>query len=270
MAGFDIFDTIEELRRTGEAFCVATVLRTADATSAKAGAKAAVTRSGRILGHLGGACVQRAVRASVQDAFASGAPKLIRVKPSSKVIEMAEPEDIQTFQSGCPSGGTVELLVEPYQHAPRVIIFGDTPIATALASHATLAGFRVYVPADVDAAGDYTGFDPADIGKLGVEPRDFVVVASQGQGDRAALRLALETPARRVSMVASRRKAQVLRDKLVADGMNAERAAGFKSPAGLDICAIDPHEIALSVLAEIIRWRNSDQCKEASHDEKMA
>lgn len=270
MDGFDIFDTIERLRQTGDAFCVATVLRTADATSAKAGAKAAITRDGQILGHLGGACVQRAARTAAESALSGGAPQMIRVKPSNKVVAMTDPDGVQTFKSGCPSGGTVDLLIEPYQHAPRLVIFGSTPISAALAAHAALAGLRVCVPVDADIAGDYTRFDGASVADLNVAARDFVVVASQGQGDAAALKTALETPARRVSMVASRRKAQVLSDKLVAQGMEPARVARLKSPAGLDIHAIDPHEIALSILAEIVLWRNTDASEEEPHDEKMA
>lgn len=269
MPGFDIFDTIEELRQNGHSFCVATVLRTADVTSAKAGAKAAITRDGRILGHLGGACVQRAVRASAQEALANGQPRMIRVKPSDKVVAMTDPDGVQTYKSGCPSGERVDLLVEPYQHAPRLVIFGETPIATALAAHAALAGLRVYVPQGSEGPGQ-VGFDPDDLPGLGIEERDFVLVASQGKGDGAALHAALRSPARRVSMVASRRKAQVLCDTLVEGGLAPDRAAQLKAPAGLDIHAVDPHEIALSILAEIVLWRNTDASKESSHDEKMA
>lgn len=269
MAGFDIFDTVERLRKEGDAFCVATVLRTADATSAKAGAKAAVTRTGDILGHLGGACVQRAVRTAAGEALAEGAPRMIRVKPSSKVVAMTDPDGVQTYKSGCPSGGTVDLLIEPYQHAPRLVIFGESPIARALAAHAALTGLRVFVSGAFERA-NTTRFDPEEIDGLGIEPRDFVVVASQGKGDGVALKAALETPARRVSMVASRRKAEVLSAKLVDAGTDPARVARLKSPAGLDIRAIDPHEIALSILAEVIQWRNTDTQTEASHDEKRA
>lgn len=269
MAGFDIFDTVDRLRAGGDAFCVATVLRTADATSAKAGAKAAVTRQGDILGHLGGACVQRAVRAAAAEALAEGAPRMIRVKPSDKVVAMTDPDGVQTYKSGCPSGGTVDLLIEPYQHAPRLVIFGDSPIAEALAAHAALTGLRVFVSGAFEAA-NTTRFDPDKIETLGVEQRDFVVVASQGKGDGVALKAALDTPARRVSMVASRRKAEVLSGKLIDAGMDPDRAARLKSPAGLDIHAIDPHEIALSILAEIVLWRNTDADREATHDEKLA
>jgi xanthine dehydrogenase accessory factor len=269
MAGFDIFDTVERLRKEGDAFCVATVLRTADATSAKAGAKAAVTRGGDILGHLGGACVQRAVRRAAGEALAEGAPRMIRVKPSSKVVAMTDPDGVQTYKSGCPSGGTVDLLIEPYQHAPRLVIFGESPIAEALAAHAALTGLRVFVSGAIEGA-NMTRFDPEEIDSLGIEPRDFVVVASQGKGDGVALKAALDTPARRVSMVASRRKAEVLTAKLVDAGMDPACAARLKSPAGLDIRAIDPQEIALSILAEIVLWRNTDSERESSHDEKLA
>ncbi len=269
MPGFDIFDTIDRLREKGESFCVATVLRTADATSAKAGAKAAITRGGDILGHLGGACVQRAVRKSSDQALTNGEPQLISIKPSDKVIAMSDKDGVQTYKSGCPSGGTVDLLVEPYQHAPRLVIFGETPIAQALATHAALAGFRVCLPQG-SGGPEHTPFDPGDLSALSIEPRDFVVVASQGNSDSAALGSALDSAARRVSMVASRRKAQVLCDKLIKQGADPAKVARLKAPAGLHIHAVDPHEIALSILAEIIKWRNTDKSAEVSHDEKMA
>lgn len=256
MAGFDIFDEIERLRRTGAPFCVATVLRTADATSAKAGAKATVSREGDIGGHLGGMCVQRAVQSAAATALKQGEPVMIRVKPSDKVVEMWDPDGVQTFKSGCPSGGTVDLLIEPFRLPPRLAVFGDGPIAHALMAHADLAGFR-----PLDAAQGLDGF----------EARDFVVVASQGNNDRAALRQALGSDAGHVSMVASRRKAQVLTARLAEEGMAPERLARLKSPAGLDIGAVDPHEIALSILAEIIQWRASQRQNDTGgQDEKLA
>jgi xanthine/CO dehydrogenase XdhC/CoxF family maturation factor len=259
MAQFDIFDTIEKLRRTGDAFCIATVMRTADATSAKAGAKAAVTQGGEVIGHLGGACVQRAVKSAARAALAGGSPQVIRVKPTDKVVATQDVDGVQVFKSGCPSGGTVDLLIEPYAPPPRLVIFGTTPISRALAAHAALAGFDVLVPQTVDVADVEVGiFDPRAFSDLGISPRDFIVVASQGNGDLAALRMAIECPARRVSMVASRRKAKVLGQKLIASGVAQERVRRLKSPAGLDIKGVDPHEIALSVLAEIVLWRNTD------------
>ncbi|GAW33595.1 xdhC and CoxI family protein [Roseovarius sp. A-2] len=256
MAGFDIFEEIERLRQAGAPFCVATVIRTADATSAKAGAKAAVTGAGEIVGHLGGACVQRAVRAASTEALSAGAPRLISVRPSEKVVNLGREAEIQLFKSGCPSGGTVDLLIEPWRAAPWLMIYGATPIARALAEHGALMGFRVMMEPGAEAG-------QAEVARLAeghpptLAPRDFVVIASQGKGDMAALHSALATPAGRVTMVASCRKAEVLREKLAAQGVDAARLAVLKSPAGLNIGAVEPYEIALSILAEIVAWKNA-------------
>jgi xanthine dehydrogenase accessory factor len=238
---------------------VATVVRTAEVTSAKAGAKAAVAEDGEILGHLGGACVNRAVREAGLAAIASGETQVIRVKPSDKVVALTDEDGALVYKSGCPSGGTVDLLIEPYQLPPVLAIFGDTPISRALAAHAVLAGYRVALPNGVVCPGGVLRFDGADIETLGLTERDFVVVASQGAQDVASLRAALESPARRVSMVASRRKADALCGRLRAAGMAEACVARLKSPAGLDIGAVDPQEIALSVLAEIVVWRTADR-----------
>lgn len=258
MGKFDIFDTIDQLRNAGQPFCVATVLRTADATSAKAGAKAAITDDGEIHGHLGGACVQRAVRKAAEEARETGEPKLIRVKPSEKVVSLYDEDGVELHKSGCPSGGTADVLIEPFDLAPMLVIFGDTPISRAVAAHARLAGYRLALPAHAEGERAFS-FEGTDLSGVPVRARDFVLVAVQGKGDRATLRAALESPARRVAMVASRRKAQVLTDKLIAEGMSASRVLRLKSPAGLDIHATDPHEIALSVMAEITLWRHTDR-----------
>ncbi|GAA6199845.1 XdhC/CoxI family protein [Aquicoccus sp. SU-CL01552] len=257
MGSFDIFDTIDQQRRAGRPFCVATVVRTADVTSAKAGAKAVVTEAGEILGHLGGACVKRAVLSAGQMALEAGETRLIRVKPSEKVVSLTDADGTQVFQSGCPSGGTVDVLLEPFELPPMLVVFGDTPISRALAAHAVLAGYRLALPDGADGPPEAARFAGNDISALLLGPRDFVVVASQGTQDLACLRAALESPATHVSMVASRRKADALIAKLAAAGMEADRIARLKSPAGLDIHAIDPQEIALSVMAEIVQWRNT-------------
>lgn len=265
MGKFDIFDVIDATRKTGRPFCVATVMRTADVTSAKAGAKAVVTEAGEIEGHLGGACVQGAVRKAAAMALQEGEPQVIRVKPVDKVVALRDEDGAQVYKSGCPSGGTVDVLIEPYTLPPRLVILGNTPISRAIAGHGGLAGYRVMAPV---AMGLEDGFEGTEFGP--VEPGDFVVVASQGAQDLASLRAALESPARRVSMVASRRKAEALTARLLAEGMAADRVARLKSPAGLDLKGIDPQEIALSVIAEIVLWRNEDRLDREGRDETSA
>ena len=238
-AADNIFDTIDRMRRAGRPFCVATVVRTADATSAKAGAKAVIAQDGTIEGHLGGACVRRAVRDAAEAALARGTTQLIRVKPVETVTAPTDADGVRLYGSGCPSGGTVDLLVEAYHPPPVVLVFGATGIAREVAAQATRCGFRVVV-AD--------GHAPA------LAARDYAVVAAQGEGDTDALRAALRSGAGRVSMVASRRKAETLLARLAAQGETVDPAR-LKSPAGLDIGAIDPAEIALSIVAELVAWR---------------
>lgn len=242
MTRFDIFDTVERLRREGHPFCVATVVRTADATSAKAGAKAAVTADGEILGHLGGACLQGAVRTMAGEALASGETRLLRVKPTGD--DSPATADLVQFDSGCPSGGTADILIEPYRQPPRLVLIGTTPIATAIAAHANLAGYRVQSP---EAAPDLQGMTQSDV----------IIIASQGQGDADALRTALQTPAGHIAMIASARKAASLVERMLAQGVAKESLARLKAPAGLDLGGVDPHEIAISVIAELISWRNA-------------
>lgn len=265
MAQFEIFDTIDKLRQEGQPFCVATVVRTADVTSAKAGAKAAITGSGEIIGHLGGSCVQNAVRQAVVQALQSGKTRMIRVKPSDKVVSMHDADGAQLFKSGCPSGGTVDLLIEAYKQPPRLVIFGKTPIAEALAQHAVLLGYRMAVSGDAGiGSGGLDTFSETDLAPLDLVGADYIVVASQGQGDLAALRAAVQSPVRHVSLVASKRKAATLIEKLITEGVPRERLAQVKSPAGLHLGGIDPHEIAVSVMAEIIKWRNAEQTGEVA------
>jgi xanthine dehydrogenase accessory factor len=245
MAAFDVLDEIARLRAAGRPFCVATVVRTADVTSAKAGAKAAVTDAGEILGHLGGACVRGAVRTAAAEALAAGAARLIRVKPAAAVASLVDADGVALYKSGCPSGGTVDLLIEPYAPPPGLALFGTGPVARAIAAHAALLGWRV-----VGETGD-----TPDLAGLGAG--DFVVVASQGQGDLAALRAALASRCTHVAMVASRRKAAALVERLRAEGVPESRLAALKAPAGLDLGAIDPGEIAVSVVAELVAFRRA-------------
>ncbi|MXN66989.1 XdhC family protein [Stappia sp. GBMRC 2046] len=262
MTNFDIFDTIERLRSVGKPFCIATVLRAAGVTAAKAGCKAAITDTGEIIGHLGGGCVQGAARKAAAEALASGEPGIIRVKPSETVVSLEDDDGVRLYKSGCPSGGTVDILLEPYRRPPMVVIFGKTPIARAVARHAALLGYDIAGSGDLDEhGGTFRPIENADLSGLGLSASDFVVVATQGEGDLAALRSAIESPAEYVAMVASRRKAEFLKQKLADSGIAPDRLARLVSPAGLDLGGVDPGEIAISILAEIVRRRNAGKAE---------
>ena len=261
MDQFQIYDIIEDLRKEGKSFCVSTVIRTADTTSAKAGCKAVVTSDGDIFGHVGGHCVQSALKKAGLAAMEIGRVRMIRVKPAANVDSLHDEDGVRIYKSGCPSGGTVDLLIEPCRLPPILIVYGNTPIAKAIAEHGKMAGYRMITSKDMGFTEGYHQFD-GTTAKMQISSGDFAVVASQGIRDLEYLRAALASPAHRVSMVASRQKATALMTALIAEGMEKSSVERLKSPAGIDLKGIDPHEIALSVLAEIVLWRNSDRNKE--------
>jgi xanthine dehydrogenase accessory factor len=252
------FELMEQLRDSGEDFCVATVVRTAAATSAKAGAKAIVTRQGEVHGFIGGGCVQGAVRRVGMAAIADGQPRMIRVKPTDEVVEPVDVDGVELHKSSCPSGGSVDIFFEPMRQAARLVVCGASPVAVTLITLAGAMGYRIIAAAlsedhDKVAGADQTlaGFD---LSGLDLSERDAVVVATQGKRDREALTQALVSGAGYAGMVGSRRKIAALLDQLGSDVPTAAKAA-LHGPAGLDIGAIDPEEIALSIIGEIVMER---------------
>lgn len=247
---------IQRLREQGDDFCVVTVVRTANATSAKAGAKAVVTADGTVHGFVGGGCVTGAVRTVALEALSGATPRLIRVKPKEEVVEATDVDGVELHRSSCPSGGTIELFLEPMGQARRLVICGGSPVAVALGDLARAMGYRVAAATledDRDKMADADQWiEGFELSSLNIRDRDAVIVVTQGKRDREALRAALMSAADYVGMVGSRTKI----GKLVAqlgDDVPAERRARLHGPAGLAIGAIEPEEIALSILGEIIR-----------------
>ncbi|MEM7424111.1 MAG: XdhC/CoxI family protein [Pseudomonadota bacterium] len=253
-----LFDLMDRLRAKGEDFCVATIVRTADATSAKAGAKALVTADGTVHGFVGGQCVQGAVKRSALQALQENEPRLIRVKPKEEVIAPVDVDGVELHRSSCPSGGTVDIFLEPMRQAMQLIVCGASPVAASLIALARPMGYRIIAATPEQ---DWASLDGADLhlasynlDEAGVSPRDAVVVATQGKRDREALAGSLASPAGYVGMVCSRRKLRSLKDQL-GDKFPARRLDAISGPAGLDIKAIEPEEIALSILGEIVQYK---------------
>lgn len=258
----ELIRDIARRQHEGEMFCVATVVRAQAATAAKAGAKAVVA-AGNIDGFIGGACVQNAVLSAAREVLQSGRAKLIRVKPADQVQAGTDADGVEVHKSGCPSRGTIDIFIEPMSPPPLLCIAGASPVAVALAEQGAIMGYRV-LAASADGA-DAAKFpahinhrDAVDLDDAGIGENDYVVVATQGNGDLAALKAAVATPARYVSMVCSRAKAAALCEKLRDNGTSNERLSRLKAPAGLDIQAIEPREIALSIIAEIISRRRQN------------
>ena len=271
----DILDIIAERKSTGEPFALATVVRTVAATAAKAGAKAVILPDGTISeGWIGGGCARAAVLKAAKDALADGRSRLVSVQPPDVLADRGvkageEQEGVRFANNMCPSEGTMDIFVEPVLPRPQVVICGSSPVAVAVADLARRTGFAVLVCAPAAEQGAFTEADRRIEGyALPVEDTGarYVVVSTQGRGDEAALLAALAVEADYVAFVGSRKKAEALKATLANRGITAERLEKLKAPAGLDLGAITPDEIAISILAEIVAVRRSRHSRQASGD----
>jgi xanthine dehydrogenase accessory factor len=260
----DIHDIIATRKSTGEPFAVATVVRTVAATAAKAGAKAVILPDGTISeGWIGGGCARAAVLKAAKDALGDGRSRLVSVQPPDLLADHGveagdEQEGIRFAKNMCPSEGTMDIFVEPVLPRPQVVICGSSPVAVAIADLARRTGFSVTVCAPTAEQGAFEQAERRIEGyALPVEEAGarYVVVSTQGRGDEAALLAALAVDTDYVAFVGSRKKAEVLKKTLAQRGVANERLAKLKAPAGLDLGAITPDEIAISILAEIVAVR---------------
>lgn len=256
----DVLAAAQRLQQQGQACALVTVLRVQAPASARPGDKAVVTAEGICAGWVGGGCAQPAVVKTVRQAVSDGRARLIRISPATEG-EVRELGDVLEFGMACHSGGTLELFVDPLLPAARLLVVGDSPVAVALAGLAPHVGFDVTVLAhgadSARLAGTARVLADDDSARVAaqVAPGAFVVVATQGRRDLQGLRAALAVRARQVSLVASARKAQVLKAALVEAGHNAAAVAAIVAPAGQAIGAQTPQEIALSVLAAVVAAR---------------
>jgi xanthine dehydrogenase accessory factor len=248
----------------GQTFALATVVRTVSVTAAKAGAKALIGPDGSIEeGWIGGGCARAAVVKAARQCMLDGQSRLVSIAPKDALAELGaaageERGGVFFAKNSCPSQGTMDVFVEPVLPSPRLLILGASPVAVALANLAPSMGFDVTVAATPE---EHERFAPGVQRLVGVAaPAEagenaFVVVSTQGAGDRAALKSAAAMDARYRAFVGSRRKAETLRSELAKEGVSEEALAAIKAPAGLDISAISAEEIALSILAEMVAVR---------------
>jgi xanthine dehydrogenase accessory factor len=266
----DILEIISTRSAAGEPFAVATVVRTVAATAAKAGAKAVILPDGTISeGFIGGGCARAAVLKAARDALADGRSRLVSVQPPDALAEQGveageEVKGVRFAKNMCPSQGTTDIFVEPVLPRPQVVVCGSSPVAVAVADLARRIGFAVTACAPAAEQAAFAEVDRRIEGyALPVDEPGarFVVVSTQGRGDEAALLAALAVDADYVAFVGSRRKAEVLKAKLAQAGVAADRLAKLKAPAGLDLGAITPDEIAVSILAEIVAARRGKHAR---------
>ena len=267
-AHVEVMDLVAQMTAAEQPFVLATVVRTVSVTAAKAGAKAIIRPDGMIIaGWIGGGCAKGAVLKAAREALADGEPRMVSVRPEDLLAELGiKPgetrEGVRFASNLCPSKGTMDIFVEPVLPHPSLVILGASPVALSLAAQARVLGYHITLAApaaDLAAAPDahviVDGFAPLHLN----EARRFVVVSTQGKGDEAALKSAVAIDAAYHAFVGSRRKMAALRARLIADGVDAAAIDRIKAPAGLDLGAITPEEIAMSILAEITIERRRGQ-----------
>jgi xanthine dehydrogenase accessory factor len=264
----DVMDLVSRLKAAEQSFVLATVVRTVSVTAAKPGAKAVIRPDGSIAaGWIGGGCVRGAVLKAAREALRDGQPRMVSVQPENLLVELGvRPGDhrdgVRFASNMCPSKGTTDIFVEPVLPHPSLVVLGASPVALSLVAQARQLGYHTILAAP---AGDLSGAPDADrlidgYQLMGLNPaRRFIVVSTQGKGDEAALRIAAATESAYHAFVGSRRKMAALREKLIKEGIDATALDRVKAPAGLDLGAITPEEIAMSILAEITALRRKGQ-----------
>jgi xanthine dehydrogenase accessory factor len=245
----------EELAAEGVAFVVATVVRAQHPTSVEAGNVALVLDDGTIEGFVGGVCTEHSVRAYSLQAIQGGEAVLVRILPFSDEGEpggdVADADGAVTVQNPCLSGGAIEVFLEPVVPAPRVLVVGETPIAGAVLRLGAELGWNV-----VGVDGEHLEPRSADLA---------LVVAAHGRDELHTLRRGLESGLPYVGLVASRKRGDGVLAELRGDGVPDDLLARVDVPAGLDIGARTPAEVALSILASIVAVHRGGRVEGSGH-----
>jgi xanthine dehydrogenase accessory factor len=254
----ELLDLASDLARRGEPFALATVVARKPPISAQVGDMALVTGDGGFHGWVGGSCTRPTVVAEAQRALEDGAPRLVVLDPEPEAVRRP---GASVFPMTCHSGGSVEIHIQPVLPSPVVVVYGVSPTARALARLAKAMDYTVHAVDPVADASAFPGADSISTSPQGLAlPKQpapvFAVVATQGQWDEDAVLAALAHEPAYLGVVASARRFGEMRD-LLASKASAAALARIRNPAGLDLGAQRPEEIALSILAEIVKLRRA-------------
>ena len=246
----------EVYRKAGELsaqripFAVATVVRITGSSSAKPGSKALIgSDGGMIAGWIGGGCAESTVRSEARKCIAVGKAVNITLDMMDEVLGV-----------GMPCGGQMEVFIEPVLPEPELLVIGHGRIAESLTEFGDLMGFSVTVD---DPTATREKFPHAerlvtkdmDFGACKVTAATYVVIATQHKDDQLWLQKALEGGAAYIALIASKKRAKLVFDYVLGAGVPPEKLKRVSAPAGLDLGAVTPEEIALSIMSEIVALR---------------
>jgi xanthine dehydrogenase accessory factor len=249
----DVLDLLREYAADGTPCALATVVRVEPPASARPGDKAVITADGRLRGWIGGSCSEPVVRREALRALAEGTPQLVKIVAADEVRQTRKRGELLVATT-CPSGGSLDIFIEPRLPRPLLLVFGETPVAETLAKLGELTGFRSRT---VTQAG---------LATLSVQSTDaWAVVATMGHYDEDAAEAALAHPDLEVSLIASTRRAAAVRAELLARGMDEHMVGRLHTPAG-KVRGVTQEQIALLALAEVVTARQKRGPKQPAQE----
>lgn len=251
------YQTAKALEARGEGYVLATVIRAVAPTSAKPGDKAVVSEDGVVHGWIGGSCAEPTVKRESELALLDGACRVVQITPEP--VHANERDGLVIVPMTCYSGGELEIYLEPHVAKRELLVYGNSPVAQALVELGVRVGYRVSVVDTTErpplaGAQVLTSIDDATLTR---PERAAVVVATHGVFDEDALAHAITLDPRYLGVVASPKRFASLGGSMRRRGVTAEIWSRVDGPAGIDIGATTPEEIALSILAAITAERES-------------
>jgi xanthine dehydrogenase accessory factor len=249
---------LAENAASGRPCALATVVRTESPTSAHPGDKAVITADGELHGWIGGSCSDALVRREALVAMSDGLPRLVRIRPDADTGETRTGGEL-TVATTCPSGGTLDIFIDPHLPKPLLVVIGESPAARTLVELGRIVGFRTCGVHPGASAADFPRADRVlnslDLSSLAGERDCWVVVATMGHYDDDGVQAALALDDADVALVASVRRSAAVMETLRQRGVSDEQRARVRAPAGARRAGAQ-EEIALHALAEVVALRN--------------
>ena len=248
----DILDVLLKSRDKRRPYAVATVVETIGSSSAKPGSKAVIDENGRIVyGWVGGGCAESMTCSQALKCIENGDTAILEIDLNSEVLG-----------AGMPCGGSMRVYVEPVLPKPALWILGHGRVSECLCELGNMQGLEVIVMDRIVEKESYPSVhrlitDDPNYTQLKPNKNDFVVIATQHKGDHRSLTRALQSEAHYIALIASSKRSLLVLDYLREQGLNEARLQRVRAPAGIDLGAKTPEEIALSVISEIVLVRRN-------------
>lgn len=260
----DFLNKVQQLYQQKDPFVIAMVVNRTAPSSSKPGDKAVITTEGIVAGWIGGGCTKGIVFKEALLAIKERKSRLVKISPEYSDNENeTDVSGVKTYKMTCQSRGAVEVYLEPIMPKPKVVIMGKSHIAMALCTVSKAMDYQVVVYGNDLDKNEFQGAEKLIEGSKPddseLTPNTFIVVCTQGENDEVMLRSALATKVGYVAFVSSKQKGADIMAQLEAEGIeeiggiDKKRLNALKTPAGIDINAKLPEEVAISILAEIIK-----------------